>query len=66
MISTHVSVRLTDEQIARVDALAPVFSTKWRTATRSDILRGLILRAVETFERELRAERRAAERGGRR
>jgi hypothetical protein len=49
---THVSVRLEDEHIARVDALAPRFSTKYRVATRSDVLRGLILESLDVFEAE--------------
>jgi hypothetical protein len=51
MSTNHVSVRLDAETMARVDALAPAFSTEWHPATRSDILRGLILDALERFER---------------
>lgn len=50
MSTNHVSVRLDAETMARVDALAPLFSSEWRPATRSDILRGLILDALERFE----------------
>jgi predicted transcriptional regulator len=50
MSTNHVSVRLDDETIARVDALAPQFSTQWRAATRSDVLRGLILTALAARE----------------
>lgn len=50
MSTNHVSVRLDTETMARVDALAPLFSTEWHSATRSDILRGLILDALERFE----------------
>jgi predicted transcriptional regulator len=46
MSTNHVSVRLEPEIIARVDALAPQFSTQWRPATRSDVLRALILTAL--------------------
>ena len=56
MSTRHVSVRLGTETIARVDALAPQFSTQWRAATRSDVLRGLILTAL--------AAREAADRAG--
>ena len=42
MSTSHVSVRLDAQTMARVDALGPLFSTRWRRATRSDILRGLI------------------------
>jgi hypothetical protein len=51
MTTNHVSVRLDVETMARVDALAPVFSAEWHLATRSDILRGLILDALDRFEK---------------
>ncbi len=51
MSTTHVSVRLDPATMARVDAVGPLFSTEWRTANRSDILRGLILDALERLER---------------
>ena len=54
MPTYHVSVRLDTAMMARVDALGPQFSTKWRTASRSDILRGLILDALERFEKPAR------------
>ncbi len=50
MSTNHVSVRLDAETIARVDALAPQFSTEWRPATRSDVLRALILTALALHE----------------
>ena len=46
MSTRHVSVRLGTETIARVDALAPQFSSPYRPATRSDVLRALILTAL--------------------
>ena len=46
MSTRHVSVRLGTETIARVDALAPRFSSPYRPATRSDVLRALILTAL--------------------
>jgi hypothetical protein len=52
----HVSVRLDAETLARVDALGPLFSTRWRPATRSDILRALILSALERAEAEQASE----------
>jgi hypothetical protein len=63
---THVSVRLDDPTMARVDALGPIFSTKWRPATRSDILRGLILHSLDVFERGDPTERKSPKKGGRR
>ncbi|MEP7124435.1 MAG: hypothetical protein ABJE95_26140 [Byssovorax sp.] len=50
MSTNHVSVRLEPEIIARVDALEPHFSTQWRPATRSDVLRALILTALASHE----------------
>jgi hypothetical protein len=50
MSTNHVSVRLDAETIARVDALAPQLSTQWRPATRSDVLRALILTALAGHE----------------
>jgi hypothetical protein len=46
MSTNHVSVRLDAETIARIDALAPQLSTEFRLATRSDVLRALILTAL--------------------
>lgn len=50
MSTRHVSVRLGTETIARVDALAPQFSSPYRPATRSDVLRALILSALAALE----------------
>src|SRR3954468_19449898 len=43
MSTNHVSVRLDAETMARVDALSPLFSTKWRGAPPADILPGALL-----------------------
>lgn len=51
MAPHHVSVRLDAETLARVDALVPTFSTEWYTASRSDVLRGLIHHALARFEK---------------
>ena len=51
MSTRHVSVRLGTETIARVDALAPQFSSPYRPATRSDVLRALILSALAALEK---------------
>jgi hypothetical protein len=55
MSTRHVSVRLGTETIARVDALAPQFSSPYRPATRSDVLRALILTALAGLEEAGRA-----------
>ena len=48
MIEKHyVSVRLDPSTIARVDALIPHVRTKRRKVTRSDVLRALIVSALE-------------------
>jgi Arc/MetJ-type ribon-helix-helix transcriptional regulator len=46
----HVSVRLDPPTLARVDALIPQVSVGRRSATRSDVLRALIVRALESGE----------------
>lgn len=66
MSTSHVSVRLDGPTLARVDSLGPMFSTKWRPATRSDILRGLILRSLDIFEGEAVTEQKSARKGRRR
>jgi hypothetical protein len=43
----HVSVRLDEEIIARVDALRPHYSKPWRKVTRSDLLLIVILAGLE-------------------
>jgi hypothetical protein len=48
--NTHVSVRLDDPSIVRLDALLPMFGTPWRKATRSDALRAIILDGLPRFE----------------
>jgi Arc/MetJ-type ribon-helix-helix transcriptional regulator len=46
----HVSVRLVKEDIARIDALIESCSTWWRPATRSDVVRMLVLASLERVE----------------
>lgn len=40
--SHHVAVRLSATQLARVDALIPLLSSPWYTASRSDAMRAVI------------------------
>jgi hypothetical protein len=47
---SHVAVRLDPATIDRVDALVPALTTPWRQATRSDVLRMLVLAGLETKE----------------
>ena len=51
----HVAVRLDNLTLERVDALKDVLSTPWHEATRSDILRALILSGLEQFEQQHRS-----------
>jgi predicted DNA-binding protein len=46
----HVAVRLPPELVARLDALIPRLSTEWREATRSDVLRALLLKGLGDVE----------------
>jgi hypothetical protein len=50
----HVAVRLDNLTLERVDALKEVLSTPWHEATRSDILRALILTGLEQLEQQHR------------
>lgn len=51
----HVAVRLDGATLARIDALKEVLSTAWHEATRSDVLRAVILTGLENLEHEHRA-----------
>ena len=51
-MKNHVSVRLDAEAITRVDALISRLQIEGRTATRSDVLRALVLRALGAAERD--------------
>jgi hypothetical protein len=51
-ILEHVGVRIDPATIARIDALVPLFSTKAREATRSDLLRIVILAGLQRLERD--------------
>jgi len=60
----HVAVRLDTATLSRVDALKHILSTPWHEATRSDILRAVLLIGLEELEQEHRGalakQRRAA------
>lgn len=53
--TAHVSGRLDKELLARLDALIPNFSTPFRRATRSDVLRALLLAGLPAIEREAKS-----------
>src|SRR5262245_56895217 len=52
----HVAVRLDNETLTRIDAIRALLDTEWRDATRSDVLRLLILKGLEHFEKKHRAD----------
>jgi hypothetical protein len=52
----HVAVRLDNETLLRIDAIRALLDTEWRDATRSDVLRLLILKGLEHFEKKHRTE----------
>jgi hypothetical protein len=52
----HVAVRLDNETLLRIDAIRTLLDTEWRDATRSDVLRLLILKGLDHFEKKHRAE----------
>jgi hypothetical protein len=52
MSTNHVSIRLDEATMDRIDALSDVFSTEWHVATRSDIFRALILLSLDRYEEE--------------
>jgi len=54
----HVSVRLSEEIIARIDALRLGLSTEWLKAKRSDALRKVILSGLDALERQRAAQQR--------
>jgi hypothetical protein len=47
----HVSVRMTKAEIERIDALIERCSTSWRQATRSDVMRFLLIQGLECVEK---------------
>ncbi len=48
--SAHVSIRLSKDEIARIDALIEDASPWWRKATRSDVLRMLVLTSLARID----------------
>ena len=54
--TVHASVRLNAEDLARIDAQIPILSPRWRRATRSDVLRELILDGLAARELKEGAE----------
>jgi hypothetical protein len=50
----HVAVRLDTATLSRIDALKDILTTPWHEATRSDILRAVILTGLDSLEQEHR------------
>jgi hypothetical protein len=48
-----IAVVLKVKDIERIDALGGLFSASWHKATRSDIVRGLLLPALDEAEKQL-------------
>lgn len=47
-------MRLDSDTLSRVDALKDVLSTAWHEATRSDVLRAVIITGLQSMEAEHR------------
>jgi len=62
----HTAVRLDNETLARIDAIRALLETEWRQATRSDVLRLLLLHGLEHFEKKHAAELGVTPKRGRR
>jgi len=60
MSKLHVSVRLDKAILARIDGLAPAFSTTWHAASRSDVVRALILDGLRVAEQTRAKPRKSA------
>jgi hypothetical protein len=46
----QIAVRLDPELLARIDAIAPKLSTEAHEASRSDVIRALVKRALPLYE----------------
>lgn len=46
----HFSVRLAQTEMDRIDRLIARYSTPWRTATRSDVMRLVLIQGLERVE----------------
>jgi len=55
--TAHVNVRLARSYVARIEALRPRYSRPWHKATRSDVLRVLILRGLDAIEEQQQSAR---------
>jgi len=53
-LGKHISVRMNQVIIDRVDALIPAMTTPWRSAKRADVLRAVIVAGLDVLEAEHR------------
>ena len=60
----HVAVRLDEITIARIDALRAKLAQPWGDATRSDVLREIIVKALDRAEQDPSFLRDPAEKHG--
>src|SRR5262245_48872976 len=58
--AAHVTFRAKLELLARVDTLIPYYSTPFRRATRSDVVRALILASLPGVESAAKAAKNVA------
>ena len=59
---TLVTFRAKPGLLGRVDTLIPYYSSAWRCATRSDVLRALIMAGLPTVEKAAKAAKKGASR----
>ncbi len=55
MLSKHVAVRVDPAVVARIDALIPLLSRTWHKASRSEVLRKLIMSGLRELEQQAAA-----------
>ncbi len=52
----HVAVRLSEEDLAKINAIVAMLANEWSRVSRSDVLRMLFHKGMVVFEKEM-AER---------
>lgn len=57
-MTKHISVRLNQPILDRIEALILAMSTPWRPANRSDVLRAVIMAGLDVLEAEHAGKRR--------
>lgn len=54
-VAALVAFRADPQMLARLDALIPYYSSPWHGATRSDVVRALIMASLPTVEKAAKA-----------